>query len=229
MIQTTDDILQAINSDVDSIISKMIADLIRSHRAGEGKKRKRLWDRYTLEDVPIYHTKPAKYEKVHNEIANDFYADIVDTKTGYMGNEITVGLDRESYKLNGELQETIFDNDRKILKDFQMKSYSEDVNSEMVRLAGGTGVGYRLLYVPMGQNEVKTMNLYPWEVIYVYDESLDEAQLALRFYTVESKEYGYNGKVKEITKVEWYDKEYIRYYIDDGDMNFRLDTTKQGS
>ena len=224
MIQTTDDIIATINSDVEGVTSLMLKDLIKTHMMDEGRKRKALWERYTLTDVPIYHRKQTSYTKVDRKIANDFYADIVDTKQGYMGNEVTITVNREEYKVKGELNESEYDKDRLHLRDFQRKTSSEDQNSEMVGMAASTGLGYRLLYVPEKKNEVKTMNLFPWEVIHIFDESLDEAVVAIRYYTVTSTDT--SRKTKEITKVEWYDKTDITYYIDDGEYNFHIDTTK---
>ncbi len=112
------------------------------------------------------------------------------------------------------------------MRDFQVKTSSEDENSEMVSLAGATGIGYRLLYNVEKKNEPRTMNLNPWEVIYIFDASLNEAVAAIRFFIIDSIEFGDNTKLKEITVVEWYDKTDVTYYIDDGDMNFHIDTSK---
>lgn len=226
-MQTTQDILRAMLSGSDGVTSKMLASLIRDHRANEGHNRQKLWKRYTLTDVPIHHHEVKNYIKVNEKLAHDFYADVVDTKTGYMGNEVTTSLNRDEYKTNDILNESAYQTDRKHLSMYQTETSSEDMNSEMVGLAGATGLGYRLLYVPEGKNDVKAMNLYPWEVIYVNDESLDEAVGAIRYYIIESTEYTPKGAAhKEITVVEWYDKTDITYYIDDGDLNFTLDVTK---
>jgi SPP1 family phage portal protein len=226
-MQTTNDILSAMLNNGDGLTSKMLATLIREHRATEGSKRLKLWKRYTLEDVKIQHHTVASFVKINEKLAHDFYADVVDTKTGYMGNEVTTSLDREEYKTNSVLNESAYKSDRKHLADFQLESSSEDMNSEMVGLAGATGLGYRLLYIPKGLNEVKAMNLYPWEVIFVYDDSLDEAVGAIRYYIINSTEYTNDGSaLKEITVVEWYDRQTVTYYIDNGDLNFRLDNSK---
>jgi len=226
-MQTTQDILRAMLNNSDGLTSKMLATLIREHRADEGSKRQKLWNRYTLTDVPIHNHKVSNYVKVNEKLAHDFYADVVDTKTGYMGNEVTTTLNRDEYKTNNVLNEPAYQKDRKHLSEFQIETSSEDMNSEMVGLAGATGLGYRLLYVPKGRNDVKAMNLYPWEVIFVYDDSLDEAVGAIRYYIVQSTEYTNDGNsLKEITVVEWYDKQTVTYYIDNGDLNFRLDNSK---
>jgi SPP1 family phage portal protein len=226
-MQTTQDILKAMFSDGEGVTSKMLATLIREHRAKEGHRYQKLWNRYTLKDVPIHHHEVSNYVKVNEKLAHDFYADIVDTKTGYMGNEVTTSLNRDEYKSNNILNESAYNTDRKHLSTFQIETSSEDMNSEMVGLAGATGVGYRLLYVPKGMNDVKAMNIPRWEVIYVYDDSLDEAVGAIRYYIISSTEYTANSTaLKEITVVEWYDKTDVTYYIDNGDLNFSLDMSK---
>jgi len=226
-MQTTADILRAMENNGEGLTSKMLATLIREHREKEGHRFQKLWKRYTLEDVPIQHHVVSNYVKVNEKLAHDFYADVVDTKTGYMGNEVTTTLNRDEYKTNGELNESAYMKDRKHLSSFQVETSSEDMNSEMVGLAGAEGVGYRLLYVPVGMNDVKAMNLFPWEVIYVYDDSLDEAVGAIRYYIISSTEFTQNSAaLKEITVVEWYDKTDVTYYIDNGDLNFTLDMTK---
>jgi len=80
--------------------------------------------------------------------------------------------------------------------------------------------------VPEGKNDVMTMNLDPWEVIYIFDASLNEAVAALRFWTMDALEFGHKNKAKEITVVEWYDKTDVTYYIDNADMIFHLDLSK---
>lgn len=225
MIQTTDEILKAIESDSLQVTSLMLEDMIDSHIRGEGKHIRDLWKRYELKDVPIYNHKVANYTKVNEKIAHDFYADIVDTKTGYMGNEVTTELSKEAYTTNGTLNESAYKKDQAFLQEWNNRTYSEDKNSESIRDAGATGIGYRLLYVPAGQNEVKMMRLNPWEVIYVYDQSIDEAVAALRFWFIVTKDTG--GVKSTITIAEWYDKTNITYYIKESDTGyFHIDLTK---
>jgi len=224
MPQTTEEIIEKIKETDLQVTSLMLSDLIEDHVLGEGRHIKKLWKRYTLEDVPILHHKVANYTKVNEKIANDFYADVVDTKVGYMGNEVTVGVAREAYKVDGVLNETEYQKDRVFLRDWHNRTYSEDKNSEEVRDCGATGQGFRLLYVPEGLNEVRMMNLPPWEVIYIYDQSLDEAVIALRYWYITSKDTG--GSSENIAVVEMYDKENIYYYIEDGNGHFHIDISK---
>jgi len=223
-MQTTEDIIKAIESDNLAITSLMLSSLIEDHLTGEGKHIKDLWKRYRLEDVPIYHHKVANYVKANEKIAHDFFADIVDTKVGYMGNEVTTTINRENYKTNNILNEPEYMKDRLFLRDWQNRTYSEDKNSESVRDAGATGIGYRLLYVSEGVNDVKIMNLNPWEVIYIYDQSFDEAAAAIRYWYITVKDIG--GNKEKIAVIEWYDKTNITYYIEDDTGSFHIDLTK---
>jgi len=223
-MQTTADILKAMESDSLQVISLMLTDLIEEHMLGEGKHIRDMWKRYKLKDAPIYSHKVANYTKVNEKIAHDFFADVVDTKTGYMGNEVTTSINKESYKTNDVLNEPDYDRDNTFLRDWNNRNYTEDKNSETLRDAGATGIGYRLLYVPAGKNEVKMMRLNPWEVIYIYDQSIDEAVAAIRYYIVKEKSVG--GLEDKITVVEWYDKTNITYYIKNTKQGFHIDLSK---
>ena len=216
MIQTTETITATIRADKEGSISELLADLLHGHKK-TAEHQRQLWNRYMLKDVPIMNRKQVAYEKVNRKIANDFYGDIVDTKVGYMGNEVSVSLDRGSYEGSGQ-----FDIDRGVVHEFSTFNSTEDLNSDLLRDAATVGIGYRLLYVRDGQNEVRMKNLVPWEVIYIYDQSIDEPQLVLRYYELEdTADYSVT-----YTVVEWYDDREVRYYIDDGNYNFRLDPAR---
>ena len=225
MIQTTKDILDVIEQNKIEVTSQMLKQIITEHKEGEGKKRRKLWKRYNLEDADIFHRTPANYEKVDRKIANDFYADIVDTKTGYMGNEVTVSLNKEEFKSDNVLNEEEYDEKRKWLRMFALENSSEDQNSELVRTAAATGLTYRLLYVD-NDAKVRMKQLYPWEVIYIYDRSIDDPQVAIRYYNIEVHNFGGTGKKEDLTVVEWYDESNIIYYIDDGKYNFNVDVSR---
>ncbi len=49
------------------------------------------------------------------------------------------------------------------------------------------------------------MNLNPWEVIYIYDQSFDEAAAAIRYWYITVKDIG--GNKEKIAVIEWYDKQ----------------------
>lgn len=226
MIQTTAEITEAIQGGNIDFTSQMLKHLITEHRGGEGDRIKGLWKRYKLEDPPIKSLPVANYEKVVRRTANDFFADIVDTKAGYMGNQVSVNLNREVYKRGDKIDEERFGRDREKLRLWQIRSYSEDLNSELVLYAAACGIAYRLLYIPQGSMVPMMKNLDPWEVIYIYDQSIDEPQVVIRYYTIKGVEFGPMADYKEYTVAEWYDDTNITYYIDDGKLNFKLDETK---
>ena len=129
MIQTTADIIETIENDNMEQISLLLRDLIKTHRVGEGNTLRQLHKRYMLESVPIYDRKQSAYEKIDRRTASDFYGDIVDTKTGYMGNAVSIDLDREEYTNNGVLNESDFDADKDAMHNFFLDNASEDQNS----------------------------------------------------------------------------------------------------
>ena len=225
MIQTTEQITQIIQSDSESAMLTLIAELVKEHKMGRGKEQRALYDRYMQEKqgVPILSRPKNHLDKVDRRIPNDFFGDIVDTKTGYMGNEVVVELDREKYKNDGEFDELDYDRDNEALRDFQLMNDTLDLNSEAVRKASAMGVSYRLLYVLEGSVDVKPMNLQPYEVVYIYDQSIYEPQLVLRYYEIEQVLDKYQTKY---TVVEAYDQMNITYYIDNGRYEFRRDTSK---
>lgn len=216
-MQTTQDIVSIIQSDNLDSISALLRDLVKTHRLGEGNTLRQMHKRYMMQSVPIYNRKPLPFEKVDRRTANDFYGDIVDTKTGYMGNAVSIDLDRIRYERDGEFDEVDYKSDGEYLADFALENNSEDKNSELIRMAAMCGKAYRLIYLDRDGN-VKYQNLDPWEVVYIKDQSLDEPQLALRYYEI-TVMVGDNKKL--VTVVEWYDEDSIRYYIDDGDLDFK--------
>lgn len=222
MIQTTEQLTATIQQDNAAIISHMLRDLIQTHKLKEGKRRLDLWKRYTQEQVPIQQYEYADYEKASERIPNDFYGDIVDTKAGYMGNEIVVALDKEYYKDGDDFDEAAYDRDSQWLQEWQRKNNTLDLNSEAVKVAGATGASFRLLYVDeSGQTRIK--NVPGYEVVWIVDGSLYDPVLALRYYTIEEMQHGYGSRSLqkiERTYVEWYDDTVVRYYIDDGRLNF---------
>lgn len=222
MIQTTADIIRGLQIDQDYAVSKLLEKLINEHRNGPGREATTMRDRYLLKNAEIYSYRPANYEKVSRRIANDFFADIVDTKTGYMGNEITVSLDKNAFTENGVFNETAYNWQVEVLTDFQRYNYTEDLNSEVLRGACITGCDYRLLYVDTN-GRIRLKNLPAREVIYIYDQSIDEPQLAIRYYEVVDKS---GAQDKTYTFAEWYTDKEIRYYVDDGRLSFSLDVSR---
>jgi SPP1 family phage portal protein len=239
-MQTLADIKKVIEQGALDATSKMIADLVSNHRAVEGKRLMDGYNRYiqSPSNTPILLKQQKNPYKVWTKIPNDFYGDIVDTKTGYMGNAIVVDLSKEEYKTettdeDGKTKTDVstgWDDDNAKLTDFSIATNQEDANSELLRMAVSTGLGCRLLYIPSGEAapDVRSKNINPWECIFLYDESVYEPTYVLRYYTLEEVLYDVEGTIEtdEVTVVEWYDKENVTYYVDDANLKFHLDTTK---
>lgn len=214
-MQTLDDIRATVELGSQDAMAEMLEDLVKTFIARDGSRRRALWRRYTQDDVPIQHRQPVNLHKVVERLANDFYGDIVDTKTGYMGNEVTITLEQTAYATDAA-----YDADARVLDNFLYINGSEDDNNELVKMASACGVAYRLLYVPAGDpsnNEVQMMRLNPWEVRLFYDTDTYTATygMVVREMTVVS-----GGTEHLITEVDWYDSTGIEFWRDNGDYKF---------
>lgn len=219
---TNEEIIQLVEQDNTELISVMLEDLIEGHRAHRGAKMKALHDRYKQERLPIQTRRTRNPNKIDERVPNDFYADIVDTKTGYMGNEVMVMIDKDRAGDRYEPSQIVLD-------EFQTLNFAVDQNSEAVKMAASLGVVYRLLYVPEGRNEIRMKLIPGYEGIMIRDESLDDAVYFIRYWYVTDHEYDKaTGKsdTNRRTVVEWYDDTNITYYIDDGRGNYQLDVSK---
>jgi hypothetical protein len=203
MPQTTEDILRIIEESNADVLSEMLNNLIKEHRREKGDREQTLYKRYIQDKdaVPILTRRKANPMKINEKLGNDFFGDIVDTKTGYMGNEISVELKKDNYykeepdEETGEphdvLNENDYDVDTQKLKDFSIRNDTEDTNSEAIKLAAICGWCPRLLYIKLGDTEPRLMNLNPWEVIVVYDSSIHEPEA---FAITRWKKYPMSGR-----------------------------------
>jgi len=211
----------------------MLHDLIDAHKLEEGGKQKDFYERYkqTEVGVPVF-TKPFQnYEKVTEKIPNDFFGDIVDLKTGYMGNEIVIGIDSRQVGDAEREEQTLF------LETWAKRESTTDKNSELVKMAANTGKSYRLLFVSddraVGEERprVGVQNLDPWETVVYRDGTIQTPTFAMHYFTVTEKQFSMNPNSertqaippKEKLRVEWYDGENITYYRENDDSRFVLD------
>jgi len=228
-MQSTQDILDVIARDNETIISNMLHDLIDEHSMGEGRLQSTLYNRYKQErtGVPIFAKKFANYEKAHERIPNDFFGDIIDLKTGYMGNEIVIEIDERKVTQEAEL-----DRQNVFLQTFGQREGTGDKNSELVKMAAITGKAFRLLYIAARDGQAHVMNVDPWEAIVFYDASLNEPEAAMRYYRVEDVRYG--DKITDTQKskrwrVEWYDRDRVTYYQENDSGHFVIDVETEGT
>jgi SPP1 family phage portal protein len=197
------------------VTSEIIKDLLEDH-APTRQRMISLYERYkaSAQGVPIFTRTVPDYEKVNNRLNNDFFSEIIDTKVGYfMGKPVVYSVDRDApgYEAADEK-----------LQDFLLQNNIDDLDSETAKMAAICGMGARLLYIS-SDGEPRLMNLDPWEVIFVYDRSINEPQYALRYYTMKVKE---GDRFQDRIRVEWYDQKNVTFYIEDAQGYFVLDDTE---
>jgi SPP1 family phage portal protein len=187
------------------VTSQIISDLIDDHYS-KAETMKQLYERYKASDdgVPVFNRRFADRNKINNKLNNDFFSEIIDTKVGYMaGNEI------------------VYESDDEALQEFLDLNNIADLDSEIIKKAAICGYGVRLLYVDT-EGQFRMMNVNPWECIFIKDRSIDEVQFALRYYDEEYVDGNYS---ETRTRVEWYDKEKVTYYIKNSEGEYVLDNT----
>jgi len=228
-MQSTQDILDIIARDNELLTSNMLHDLIDEHQMGDGRVQRELYKRYKKDrdGVPIYAKRFENYEKVHERIPNDFFGDIVDLKTGYLGNEIVISIDERKVT-----NETELNRQNTFLSTFAQREGTPDKNSELVKMAAISGKDYRLLYVSAEDGRAHVMNLDPWEVMIFHDGSLERPQIAIRYFRVEVVNYGPSASDTIKTKrwrLEWYDSQNITYYQENSSGIFVIDRDTEGT
>jgi SPP1 family phage portal protein len=195
------------------VTSDIIKDLIADH-APKRAKMLALYNRYKTDDLPILNREFEDENKINRKLNNSFDSEIVDTKVGYfIGNPISYQVDdvqQGSEKVDATLSE------------FNLRNSIDDLDSETVKMATICGYAARLLYIDRNGQE-RAMNVNPWEVILVYDRSIDEPQFALRYYDITVKD---GDKEKTKTRVEWYDDTTITYYLENEKGEYVLDVSE---
>lgn len=160
------------------------------------------YERYKGAEVPIFKQKPVRLgdfetgnnvyridDKIQNSVANSYDSDIVDTKVGYMyGVPIVYGYDQEDANLKEKL------------KNFNLRNLSEDLDSELGKLATICGYAARLCYIDLEGNE-RIKNIKPWETIFFGDD-ISEPVYAMRYATDKDNN----------VKCEFYDEQNVYYF-----------------
>lgn len=188
-------------------VSRIISDLIKEHRT-QHDRMINLYLRYRgdVNGVPIFSRTLPSETKINAQINNDFFGEIIDTKTGYvLGNPIDY--------------ETGIENGVDPVKEFNNLNRIDDLDAETMKMMSICGQCGRLLYVDTN-GKARAMRVPPWECIWIQDMSLDEVQLALRYYPIQVIE---GDAIQERTRVEWYEGNTVTYYIQDSTGNYVLD------
>lgn len=168
--------------------------------------RKALYDRYTMDQVPIYDREVEDGTKVNNLIANDFAGEIVDQKIGYaLGNAIKYNVDKNSY---GDETETFQEHQGEINR-FVVRNAMNDKDIELGKMASICGVAGREVYVDKDGNE-RVVNLNPWETLFLTDSD-DNVKYALRIRQ-ELRMVG--NKLTDLQCVDFYNEDEVTYFIE---------------
>lgn len=208
------EILKALQDQSNQINSQIIQDLLDQHAVNQQHMRD-LYARYRAEDLPILDRTFEDENKINRTLNNAFDVEIVDTKVGYFaGYPISYQVDKE--------QPNAKEAD-KVIQEFLVRTNMADMDAENVKLSAICGYSGRLLYIDQDGKE-NAMYLPPWEVIPIYDRSINSLQYAMRYYDITVKD---QNETYTITRVEWYDSVNVTFYVSDKNGgNFTLDDTE---
>ena len=196
-------------------MANIIKDLIEKH-APKRQKMIELYKAYTVDSVPIQYRTFKDPIKLNNRLNNNYRGEIIDSIVGYLfGKPITYQLDPDAY------QKTDYDKYLWEISRFRLRNNIEDLDSETGKMASICGYGARLCYIDRDGNE-RVMNIDPWEAIFIEDASLDDLQLAIRYYSVKVKE---GEEEVDRYRVEVYDSQNITFYMEDKNGEYYLDNT----
>ncbi|KIL74358.1 phage portal protein [Bacillus badius] len=214
----------------EELTGKMIDRLIKDH-ASIKEKTWKSYQRYLATDagVPIKTRKVPDYEKVNNKLNNDFVGEIINNKVSYFcGIPIGFEIDKNSYEQKPpSMMKKVFDtivgmkNDRYKAHSDKMKEFMKLNNladtlaeqTKLVSIAGHAGIE---LYIEsqiigtVATPHVRVANVAPWETIFITDSN-NAVIYSLRYY----QELDDNDKM--ITKVEFFDKDNVSYWIQSTD------------
>ena len=209
---TTKEVIEKLKQGNDIITGQIIKDLIKDH-IPEKNRTKRLYAEYKG-DVEVKNREFDDPNKINNKLPNDYRGDIIDQITGYLfGEPINYDVDKNEYK------ESEFKKVMDELRSFKSRNSIDDLDSTTGEIASICGYAARLLYIDKEGKE-RVIDVKPWETIFVFDPTLDEVQYGLIYYDITIVE---SGKKTTRTKVEFYDKENVHFFISTKDGDYIRD------
>ena len=216
---TTDTFLKMMKAFDGRVTSQIIRDLILTN-TNVSAEMSTNYERYKGRQLPIATRTFTDPNKINNRIGNDFRGEIVDQSVGYLfGKPATYTLDKARFGSD----EVAYKTASAALQNFLRTNHIEDLDAETGKMASICGTASRLCYIDKNGLE-RVMNVNPWEVIYIYDRSLDEVQYAIRYYVM--TEVGPKGQVSPKLRVEFYDSQNVTYWIRRAADEFVLDDTE---
>jgi len=199
------------NDELDSII---INDLIKTFEPDRNRMIG-LWDRYKGQ-VPIKSRQMPDTYKKNNKLANDYRGTIVSQVVGYMyGIPIVYSFDHTPYN------ETQSNEIKTTIDNFNKLNSIADLDAVTGEYSSVCGYGSRLYYIDVN-GLLRTMNLNPWETIFVFDPTIDKMMYAIIYYQIDY--YDTQRKTYEKRwKVELYNSETVTFYFEYEKNKFELD------
>lgn len=194
--------------DTEAISPQIIADMIRDHSQFKEDALKK-YGRYkqAKEHTPIFNRvfEGEAAKKINNQLANDYFGEIVDTKVGYMfGNPVVYMYDKSAAGHQAASEE---------IERFKKINNLDDFNAEVCKFSAICGYDVALLYNDKEANQ-RVMRLNPWEAFIISRTSITEPEYGVRYYeTWDNKK-----------RVEFYDSTY-KYVFEGND--FTANTLEQ--
>lgn len=190
------------------IDSDTLRRIIEKHSANSDYN-KQLYGRYLgIEGcVPIHNREPHfkdENDPINNKLANDFFGEIVDFKTGYFaGKPVMYGYSKTEEAENSEKA-------TKIITDFVVNNNMHSCDMEITKIASIYGYAGRLFYIDVSGN-VRVKPLQGFETIILTTEDISEPEYAVRYFC------NLDISGNEVWTAEVYDDTY--YYTYKGQKN----------
>ena len=147
--------------------------------------------------LPIFKRQMPDSNKIDNKLVNDFFSEIVDTKTGYMfGNPVVMQVDKSMVE-----DASTYDLLATKIQELKVRSNLDDTNSENCKMAAICGYDAMLAYIDK-EGEEAVQRIDPWEAIILSEREYTEPEFAIRTYTTWD-----DKRIAEL-----YDSEYIYIY-----------------
>lgn len=182
--------------DREGISPELLAEIITAH----GALRNTVWTSYLryIQDPEATPIMTREFEgkaasRINNRIPNDYFGEIVDTKTGYMfGQPMQINYDTTApgYK---EIEEEI--------RRFRKVNNLDDFNAETCKFSSMCGYDAALLYLD-GKGETKLIRMDPWETVILTETNITEPKYGFIYYKVDD----------EKVRVEFYDDQSERTF-----------------
>ncbi|MGE7880138.1 phage portal protein [Peribacillus muralis] len=161
---------------------ELIQKIISKHKE-RAEKMKLLYERYKTTSVPIFDRTLDDPMEVNNQVNNDFFSEIIDTKVGYFAGSPVSYLTENDDSGDG------------IIKEFGDRNRLADLDAEATKFAAICGYGARFIYIDTDGKE-RAANVNPWEAILLGEKGMDEPDYGLRYYK------SFNEQGKEQLRVE---------------------------